>query len=119
MSQDHFADHYWDPEEVYLSTNRAYLEGVDDEYDYVLNIPIEFYNENTDTMYTHARANFEDFPGYDVYDTMDYADWDQPFTRHFIIDNTDIFYLGVPTGDRYRPHVARALFDSLDSVLSR
>jgi len=34
-------------------------------------------------------------------------------------ENTKIIYLGVPTGDRYRPYVAKALFDSLDSVLSR
>ena len=35
------------------------------------------------------------------------------------IDGSEIFYLGVPTGDRYRPYVARAMFEALDSVLSR
>jgi hypothetical protein len=119
VGQDHFADHYWDPEEVYLSTHRAYIEGVEAGYDYVLSIPIEFYNENTDTLFTHAMLNFEEFPGYDVYNTIDYPDWDEPYTSHYVIEDTDIFYLGVPTGDRYRPYVAKAIFDSLDVVLSQ
>ena len=117
VSQDHFADHYWDPEEVYLSTHRAYTDGVEEGYDYVLSIPLEFYNENTDTMFTHAMTNFENFPGYNVYNEIDYPDWDQPYTSHYVIDDTEIFYLGVPTGDRYRPYVAQAIFDSLDAVL--
>jgi len=118
VSQDHFADHYWDPEGLSLSTNKAYVDGVEDGYDYVLNIPIEFYNENTDTLFYHAMVNYENFPGYSVYDPIDYPDWDVPYTKHFVIDGTDIHYLGIPTGDRYRPYVAQAVFDALDSVLS-
>ena len=29
------------------------------DYDYVVNVPIEFFAENTDTMFYHAMANFE------------------------------------------------------------
>lgn len=118
ISQDHFADHYWDPDGLSLSTNKAYTDGVEDGYDFVLNIPIEFYNENTDTLFYHAMVNYENFPGYSVYNQIDYPDWDQPYTKHFEIDGTQIDYLGIPTGDRYRPYVAQALFASLDSVLS-
>jgi hypothetical protein len=64
-------------------------------------------------------VNYENFPGYSIYDTIDYPDWDVPYTKHFVIDDTDIHYLGIPTGDRYRPYVAQAMFDSLDSILSR
>jgi hypothetical protein len=119
VAQDHFADHYWDPEEIYLSTHRAYIEGVEAGYDYALNIPIEFYNENTDTLFTHAMTNFENFPGYSVYNEIDYPDWDKPYVNHFVIEDTKIYYLGIPTGDRYRPYVAKALFNSLDQVLSQ
>jgi len=121
VSQDHFADHYWDPEEKYLSTNRAYVEGVEAGYDYVLNLPIEFYNENTDTLFYHAMVNYENFPGYTVYEVIDYPkeNWDEPYTKHFVIDDTEIFYLGVPTGSRYRPYIAQAMYDSLNSVLSK
>jgi hypothetical protein len=68
-------------------------------------------------MFTHAMTNYENFPGYNVYNEIDYPDWDQPYTSHYVIDDTEIFYLGVPTGDRYRPYVAQAIFDSLDAVL--
>ena len=117
VSQDHFADHYWDPDGDSLSTNKAFLDGVEDGYDYVLNVPIEFYNENTDTLFYHAMVNYENFPGYSIYDVIDYPDWDAPYTQHYVIDGVDIHYLGIPTGDRYRPYVAQALFDSMSSVL--
>jgi len=120
VSQDHFADHYWDPDGESLGTHRAYLEGVEDGYDYVLNLPIEFYSENTDTLFYHAMVNYEDFPGYDVYDVIDYpkSKWDEPYTKHFRVENTDIHYLGVPAGPRYRPFIADAMFEALDSILS-
>ncbi len=121
VSQDHFADHYWDPDQKYLSTNRAYLEGVEDGYDYVLNLPIEFYNENTDTLFYHAMVNYEKFPGYSVYNQIKYPKemWDQPYTKHFEIDKTQIDYLGVPVGPRYSPYVGQAMFDSWDAILSQ
>lgn len=119
VSQDHFADHYWNPDGAVLSTNQAYLDGVAGGYDHVLSIPIEFYNENTDTLFSHAMSNYENFPGFDVYNEIDYPDWDQPYTSHFEINNTQIDYLGIPTGDRYRPYISQALFDSFDSILSQ
>lgn len=94
-------------------------DGVEDGYDYVLNVPIEFYNENTDTLFYHAMVNYENFCGYSVYHKIDYPDLDVPYTKHFVIDGTDITYWGIPTGDRYRPFVAQAMFDALDAVLSR
>ncbi|TDJ46850.1 MAG: hypothetical protein E2O52_04080 [Gammaproteobacteria bacterium] len=121
VSQDHFADHYWDPEQLSLATNRAYTEGVADGYDYVLNLPIEFYNENTDTLFYHAMVNYENFPDYTVYDQISYPPtmWDRPYTKHFEIDGTQIDYLGVPVGDRYAPYIGQAMFDSWDSVLAQ
>jgi hypothetical protein len=120
VSQDHFADHYWDPDQESLSTHRAYLEGVEAGFDYVLNLPIEFYSENTDTLFYHAMVNYEGFPGYDVYDVIDYpkSKWDEPYTKQFTIEGTEIHYLGVPAGARYRPYVADAMYQALDSILA-
>ncbi|KAA3663439.1 MAG: hypothetical protein DWQ04_10630 [Chloroflexi bacterium] len=104
-----------------MSTNRAYREGIRDKFDYVVTAPIEFYNENTDTLFTHAMVNYENFPGHSVYEVIDYppSKWDTPYTKHFEIDGTQIDYLGIPTGDRYRPYVAKSMFESWDSVLAR
>ncbi len=46
-------------------------------------------------------------------------DWDVPYTKHFVMEDTDITFLGIPTGDRYRPYVGQAMFGALDEVLSR
>ncbi len=77
--------------------------------------------EGKTAIFIIGLSTGEDFPGYDVYDVIDYprAKWDEPYTKHFRIEATDIHYLGVPTGPRYRPLVAQAMLDALDSILSR
>jgi hypothetical protein len=45
VCQDHFVDPVWNPEEKYLSTNRAYFEGTRDGFEYVVQQPIKFYTE--------------------------------------------------------------------------
>ncbi|MDJ0926764.1 MAG: hypothetical protein QNJ73_03850 [Gammaproteobacteria bacterium] len=117
-TQDHFADHINDPENRYLSTNQAFWEGVEAGYDYVINVPIEFFAENTDTLYYHAMANFEGFEEYDVYDTIDYADWDVPYTRQIEHEGTIIIYNGVPVGN-YNEPLIRAYVEAIDQVLSQ
>ncbi len=118
LSQDHFADSHNDPDGKYLSTNDAFWDGVNDGYDYVINVPIEFFAENTDTLYYHAMANFEGFPEYELYDTIDYPDWSVPFTREVVHDGTHLIYNGVPVG-RYNEPLIRAYVQAIDEVLSR
>jgi len=117
VSQDHFADPLWDPDEEYLSTNRAYLEGQRDGYDYVVQQPMEFYTENTDTMFSHAHHNYHHFDGYDRYETIDYSDWDEPYVRYLDFNGTMTIYNGVMTG-KYRHYVADSLAMAIDSILS-
>lgn len=118
QSQDHFADPHNDPEGKYLSTNDAFWDGVNDDYDYVINVPIEFFAENTDTLYYHAMANFENFPKYDVYQTIDYPDWNVPYTREIEHEGIRIIYNGVPVG-AYNEPLVRAYVQALDEVLAR
>ena len=118
MSQDHFADHINDPAGEYLSTNDAFWDGVRNGYDYVINVPIEFFAENTDTLYYHAMANFENFPEYDLYDAIDYPDWNVPFTREIVHEGTHLVYNGVPVGD-YNEPLIRAYVEALDEILAQ
>jgi hypothetical protein len=118
VSQDHFADPIWDPDEEYLSTNRAYLEGERDGYDYVVQQPMEFYTENTDTMFSHAHHNYHHFDGYDVYETIEYSNWDEPYVRFLDLNGTTTIYNGVMTG-KYRHYVADSLAMAIDSILSK
>ncbi len=118
QAQDHFADPHSDPKGKYLSTNRAFTEGVKAGYDYVVNLPIEFFAENTDTMFSHAMFNFEGFPGYDIYEPVNYPDWSVPYTRTFKIENTTIIYNGLPVG-KYNKPIVEAYVQAIDSVLAK
>jgi hypothetical protein len=118
VCQDEFADPVWDPKEKYLSTNRAYLQAIKEGYDYVIGLPIEFFAENSDTLFHHALKNYHGFEGYDVYEQIDYPDWSIPYTREFQQGKTRVVYNGVPVG-KYQKHVIEAFYQSLDSVLSK
>jgi hypothetical protein len=117
LAQDHFADPVNNPKGNYLSTNRAFWDGIREKFDYVINLPIEFFAENSDTMFSHAMFNFEGFPGFDRYQTIDYPDWTVPYTREFVVQGTRIVYNGVPVG-RYNAPIVEAHFQAIESVLA-
>jgi protoheme ferro-lyase len=117
-TQDHFADPHSDPKGKYLSTNKASWDAVKEGYDYVVNLPIEFFAENTDTLFSHAMFNFENFPGYTRYEPIDYSDWSVPYTRTFKIEKTEVIYNGLPVGKLNAP-IIEAYTQAIDSVLSK
>jgi len=117
-SQDEFGDPVRDPKDEHLSTGEAYWKAIKEGYDYVIGLPIEFFAENTDTLFYHAIKNYEGFDGYDVYAPVDYPDWSVPYTREFVQGKTRVIYNGVPAG-KYRHFVVDALYAAVDSVLSR
>ncbi len=79
---------------------------------------MEFYTENTDTMFSHAMHNYHHFPGYDRYETIDYSEWDTPYTREFDLGGTRTIYNGVMVG-KYRHYVADSLTQAIDSILTK
>jgi len=117
QSQDHFADPHNNPNGTYLSTNTAFWDGIRDDFDYVVNVPIEFFAENTDTLYSHAMFNFEFFPSYDRYEPIDYPDTTVPYTREFDVEGTTVIYNGVPVGE-YNAPIIDAYTQALDAILS-
>jgi hypothetical protein len=118
LAQDHFADPVNNPNGTYLSTNKAFRDGIRDRFDYVINLPIEFFVENTDTMFSHAMFNFEGFRDFDRYAPVDYPDWSVPYTREFLEGGTRIIYNGLPVG-RYNAPIIEAHFQAIDSVLAK
>ena len=116
--QDEFADPVRDPKDKYLSTSEAYWKAINEGYDYVIGLPIEFFAENTDTLYYHAIKNYDGFDGYNVYEPISYPDWSVPYTREFVQGKTRIIYNGVPVG-KYQHFVVEALSASVDSVLKK
>jgi hypothetical protein len=118
LCQDEFASHVWDPKNKYLSTNEAYWNAINDGYDYVIGLPIEFFAENSDSLFYHALKNYEGFDDYHLYEPFDYPDWSVPFIMEFKQGNTTVIYNGVPVG-KYQPYVIEAFFQAIDSILSQ
>ena len=118
LSQDHFADPHNNPNGTYLSTNAAFWDGINDKYDYVINVPIEFFFENTDTMFSHAMFNFENFPDYDLYDQIVYDDWTKPYTRQYVVEGTTVIFNGLPA-QQYSGPIIEAFVLAMDDVLSQ
>ena len=116
ICQDEFADPIWDPDEHYLSTNRAYWNAINDDYDYAIGLPIEFFAENSDTLMHHAMKCYENFDQYDIEEPVDYPDWSVPYTRELIQGKTHVIYNGLPVG-KYQKHVIEAVYQSLDAIL--
>ena len=118
LCQDEFASHVWDHDDKYLSTNEAYWNAINDGYDYVIGLPIEFFAENTDSLFYHAIKNYEGFDDYRIYDPFDYPDWSVPFTMEFQQGKTRVIYNGVPVG-KYQPYVVEAFYLAIDSILKQ
>jgi hypothetical protein len=118
QSQDHFGDPHNNPDGKYLSTNQAFWDGINDNYDYVLNIPLEFFAENTDTMFYHDMANYEFFDEYDVYATAEYTDWSIPWRKQLVQDDTVVIYGGV-AAEQFSGTIIEAFYMALDSIVSQ
>ncbi|MBT8423249.1 MAG: hypothetical protein HKN56_10560 [Gammaproteobacteria bacterium] len=118
QSQDHFADPHNDPDNRYVSTNEAFWQAIEEGYDYVLNIPLEFFAENTDTMFYHDMANYEFFDDYDVYETVQYTDWSKPWRKHLEQDGTQVIYGGVAAHEFSGP-IIDAFAEAIDTILSQ
>ena len=118
QSQDHFADPHNNPNGTYLSTNKAFWDGIEDGYDYILNIPLEFFAENTDTMFYHDMANYEFFDDYDVYDTVEYTDWSKPWRKQLVQDGTVVIYGGL-AAEQFSGTIIDAFYMALDSIISQ
>ena len=51
-------------------------------------------------------------------ETIDYSDWNTPYTREFDLGGTRTIYNGVMVG-KYRKYVADSLTQAIDSILTK
>jgi hypothetical protein len=118
LCQEEFASEVWDPQNKYVSSHEVYWDAINDEYDYVISLPIEFFVENSDSLFYFFLKNYYDFDDYDRYAQVDYSDWSVPFTSQHKQGNTTIIYNGLPVGE-YQPYVIEAFYQALDSILKQ
>jgi len=115
-SFDEYADEFWNRKRDKLETCQAYRRAIDEGWDYVVELPVEFTAENTDLMIFHAMKKFSAFAEYDRNDPVPYPDWEKPLVRRFREGRTTGIYAGCPVGP-YRKHVVEAAVASIAEVL--
>lgn len=115
-SDDEYADEYWDPGNIKLSTFSAYRKAINEGFDYAIEVPTDFIAENTDLMFLHAIKKFKAFSNYDPNEPVPYPDWEKPLVRSFHEGKTTGIYAGCPVG-KYRKYIVESAVTSIKDVL--
>ncbi len=111
-----FAGDDMDPNQRRLATFEALEMGLEDGYDSIVFILVDFMSENTDSIFAHPMESLE--PLHFSYEgEVPYPDFDKPFRIELQKGKTKIISAGCPVGDRYRPFIAQGLYDAVATVL--
>ncbi|MBW2652569.1 MAG: hypothetical protein JRC57_05735 [Deltaproteobacteria bacterium] len=111
-----FAGDEDDPDNKRLSSAEALKKGLEKKYDNIIFILVDFMSENTDTVYC-ARYEALEPLNFNYEGTVPYSDFSQPFRTELSKDKTKILIARTPVGPRYRPQIARGIFDAIATVL--
>jgi hypothetical protein len=89
---------------------------LENEYDHVIFILVDFMTENTDSLFAHPHESLE--PLHFKYEgEVPYYDFDKPFRLELQHGKTRVVSAGCPIGDRYRPHLSQGVFEAVATVL--
>ena len=111
-----FAGEKDDPKKKKLASFEALEMGLEDGYDNIVFILVDFLCENTDTVFAMRLETFEKLQF--TYDgQVPYPDFNQPYRTELQSGKTKITVAGTPVGDRYRPHISRGILDCAATVL--
>ena len=105
-----------DPEDKRLASAEALEQALDEKYDYLVYVLVDFVSENTDTVFC-ARDEALEPIGFDYGGQVPYADFSLPFRTELTHATTRIIVAGTPVGPQYRPLVARGIMDAVGTVL--
>ncbi len=125
-----FAGDDIDKKQNKLASFEALELGLEENYDHIFFLMVDFTSENTDTIFAMRLETFE--PLHFKYDgQVPYSDWSKPYRTelkggkdfHFLLKDgkeesrARVVVLGVPVGPRYRPYVSQSLVDCIATVL--
>jgi protoheme ferro-lyase len=113
-----------------LASFEALEYGLEEKYDHIIFVMVDFTSENTDTIFAMRLETFEPLH-FKYQGQVPYTDWSKPFRTelkggkdfHYQLKNekeegkSRIVVLGVPVGPRYRPYVSQGLAESIATVL--
>ena len=105
-----------DPEDTRLASAEALEQALEEKYDCIVYVLVDFVSENTDTVFC-ARDEALEPIGFDYGGQVPYADFSEPFRTDLTYENTRVIVAGTPVGSQYRPLVARGIMDAVGTVL--
>lgn len=111
-----FAGADMDPKEKRLASFEALEMALEDEYDYVIFLLVDFMSENTDSLFAHPTESLEPLH-FEYEGQVPYPDFNKPFRLELKSGKTKIISAGCPVGDRYRPYISQGFFDTAATVL--
>jgi hypothetical protein len=111
-----FAGDDSDPKKEKLASFEALEMGLEEQYDHIIFILVDFLSENTDTLFAHPSETFEHFH-FKYESQVPYHDFTKPYRFEMREGKSRVVSAGTPVGDRYRPFVSQSVFDALATVL--
>jgi hypothetical protein len=113
-----------------LASFEALKFGLEEKYDCIVFLMVDFTSENTDTIFAMRMETFEPIK-FKYAGQVPYHDWSKPYRTelkggkdfHYTLKNekeqskSRIVVLGVPVGPRYRPYVSQGLVECIATVL--
>jgi len=110
-----FAGEDMDPQEEKLASFEALEMGLEEEYDHIIFLLVDFMAENTDSIFAMRLETFEHMH-FKYEGQVPYTDFSQPFRSELSEGKTRIVVAGTPAG-KYRPDISQGLFDAIATVL--
>ena len=116
LADTDFAGDDMDADHKRLATYEALEMALEDGYDHVVFLLVDFMAENTDSIFAHPQESLE--PLHFKYEgTVPYHDFDKPFRLELRSGKTRVVSAGTPVGDRYRPYISQGFYDAIATVL--
>ena len=110
-----FAGEDMDPKEEKLASFEAFEMGLEEEYDHIIFILVDFMAENTDSIFAMRVETFESL-NFQYKKQVPYPDFSKPYRTEMREGKSRIIVAGTPVG-KYRSFISQGFFDAIATVL--
>ena len=110
-----FAGEDMDPNQEKLASFEAMEMGLEEGYDHIIFLLVDFMAENTDSIFAMRTETFEHLH-FHYEGKVPYSDFSQPFRTELKEGKSRLVVAGTPVG-KYRPFITQGYFDAIDTVL--
>jgi hypothetical protein len=106
-----------DPDDERLASAEILEQALEENYDYLVYVLVDFVSENTDSIFCARDEALEPIE-FSYEGMVPYTDFSVPFRTELTHEQTRVIVAGTPVGPKYRPMVARGIVDAVGTVLA-